>query len=388
MRETTIIIIGGGHAGIHAIQAIREAAMSVRLILIDRQPRHVRKVMLVKSVAENIDIEIPWGRMFSDGLTYIQGSVTVIQKRDKRIQYKDTDGVLHQMDYDVLVVAIGSVVQRPNSKQGGIALINLDTAEKIRQQWQSNLRKATVEMNTKERKRLLSVAIAGAGISGIETSAELVSAMKKEAKDLGLNPKEIKIYLVNARNQLFIEGPKRVGLKLEQALDRIGVKVLHDCKVLEAKDGLLKLTGEQSIPIGLCVWTLGLIPNPVLQSLGLPLTTKGQVNVDFSYRVKGTSGIYSIGDCAQIINPKSGQVDQMTCREGISQAARLGRVIFADLKNHLAPSHKANPKMYCFALGPEDGLVWVRKWGFNIIVTGKTGWKVRELTWDLASLVK
>ncbi|MBO8164526.1 MAG: FAD-dependent oxidoreductase [Brevibacillus sp.] len=124
------------------------------------------------------------------------------------------------------------------------------------------------------------------------------------------------------------------------------------------------------------------------RGLGLPLTAEGQIIVDASYRVKGVPGVYSIGDCARIVDPISGQADRMTCKESIAQAARLGKIIAADLSGRPAPSHQAHMDLFCFGLGPERGMVWIRQWGLDFILTGKLGWKIRKFTWDSASLIR
>ncbi|WCN36685.1 NAD(P)/FAD-dependent oxidoreductase [Aneurinibacillus uraniidurans] len=390
MKERTCIIIGGGYAGINAINAIRKTTHGIplRVILIDKQPYHLRKVLLFKSAAEDVTITIPWSEIFSEGVSFLQGAVTMIKSQEKQLQYEDTEGILHDISYDILVVAVGSVIRQPSSEQGGMALTDLHTAASIRQRWQENLLAAVKETDKIERQRLLTAAVAGAGISGIETSAELAYVMRQEAAALQLDPADIRIFLINAQDRLFPEGPAKVGRKLERVLTRNGVTVLHRCKAVQEKDGLLLLADGKAIPIGLCIWTLGLLPNPELRSFGLPLTPDGQIAVDASYRVKGTQGIYSIGDCAHITDPVSGRADRMTCKEAIPQANRLAKVIVADLSNRPAPAHQAYMELFCIGLGPEQGLVWARQWGLDFVLTGKLGLKIRKFTWDSASLVQ
>lgn len=392
MKDLTCIIIGGGHAGIHAAKAImkesRENGRRLRLILIDKQPYHLRKVLLFKPAAGDEEITVPWASMFPDGIDFIQGTVTTVDSGEKRVRYQDAEGNERLMNYDILVVAIGSIVRQPDPNQGGIALTGLEAAASIRERWRANLRKAAAETNAKERERLLTVAVAGAGISGIEASAELAHAMREEAKALGLDPAAVRVYLLNAQDRLFQEGPAKVGHKLEQSLADCGVTVLHQRKALQEKDGRLILSDGAPLLVGLCVWTLGLLPNPHLGRIGLPLTPEGQVMVDQWYRVKGAPSVYSIGDCARIVDPASGRPDRMTCKEATFQAVRLGSILFADLDGRPAPAHKGVIDLFCIGLGPEKGLLWVRKWGLDMIMMGKLAGKVKKYTWDSASLLK
>lgn len=393
MNDLTCIIIGGGHAGLQALKAIKETTRGmangrrIRFVLFDKQPGHIRKLLLFRPAVGEEKIMIPWTHYwFSEGVEFVQGTVTSVDSREKQIRYTDAQENDARIRYDLLVVAVGSVVRQPDPDQGGISLTDLQTAAVIRERWRANLRQAVDETNPKERKRLMTVAVAGAGISGVETSAELALEMQKEASSLGLNPSDISVYLLSGQERLFMEGPEKVGRKLEKMLSECGVTVLYNRKVMREEAGVVTLNNGDRLPVGLCIWTIGLIPNPVLRSMGLPLTPDGQVLVDECYRVKGAPGVYSIGDCTRIVDPRTGKADQMTCKEGGLQADRLGKIVMSDLEGRPAPVHKSVPlDFFCIGLGENRGLVWGRIWGLNMILTGKPAWKLRNIAWDAGS---
>lgn len=396
MNDLTCIIIGGGHAGLAALKAIKETTRGmaggrrIRFVLFDKQPGHVRKMLLFRPAAGGEEIMVPWTHYeFSEGVEFVQGTVSSVDGREKQIRYEDAHGNDARMQYDLLVVAVGSVVRQPDPDQGGISLTDLQTAAVIRERWRANLRQALGEKNPKERKRLMTVAVAGAGISGIETSSELALEMQKEASSLGLNKSEISVYLVSGRERLFMEGPAKIGRKLDQILGECGVTVVYNRKVMREEAGVVTLGNGDRLSVGLCIWTIGLIPNPALRTMGLPLTSDGQVLVDESYRVQGMPGVYSIGDCARIVDPKTGKAALMRCAELALQDDRLGKIVAADLEGRPAPVHKSAPiDLYCIGLGENRGLVWGHKWGLNMIVTGKPAWKFRNAAWDAGSKLR
>lgn len=394
MNDLTCIIIGGGHAGLAALEAIKATTQGmanerrIRIVLIDKQPGHVRKVMLFRPAACGEEIMVPWTHYFSEGVEFVQGTVTSVDSGEKQIRYTDVHGNDARVCYDLLVVAVGSIVRQPAPDQGGIALTDPQVAADIRERWRTNLRKAVGETNPEERKRLMTIAVAGAGISGIETSAELALAMRKEASALGLNSSDTSVYLLNAQKRLFPEGPENVGRKLDKTLSECGVTVLHNRKAMREEAGVVTLSNGDCLAVGLCIWTIGLIPNPVLRGMGLPLTPDGQVLVDECYRVQGAPGVYSIGDCTRIVDPRTGKADQMTCKEGGMQALRLGKIVMADLEGRPAPVHKSMMDAFGFGLGQNRGLVWARKWGLDMIITGKLAWKLKKLAWDGASMLR
>lgn len=395
MKETRCIVVGGGYAGINAVKAIenafgsREGLPTLRIILMDKHPYHLRKVLLFKPAAvENEEITVPLARLLPQDVDFIQATVTGIESDARRVHYLNNQGNEQVMEYDILVLAAGSIIRQPDSEQGGIALTGLAAAQSIRETWRANLRKATKMEDRVERERLMTITVAGAGISGIETSAELAYAAREDVNALGLEPNAVAVKLINANNRLFPDGPVKVGTKLERMLEAGGVTVLHNRKVLQEKDGVLTLSDGSIIPSGLCVWTLGVLPNPMLSSLGVPLTADGYIAVDASYRVQRAPGLYAIGDCAEIIDPASGLADGKTCKEATAQASRLAQVIAADLMGRPAPTHKRFMDFFCFGLGPQRGMAWTRAWGIDMIFTGKLGWHLREFTWKSASLLK
>src|SRR5690606_6869140 len=172
--------VGAGHAGVHAVSSIQKAfraksrgGKEIRIILIDKLPFHLRKVLLFKPAAKDEEITISPDQLFTDQVpvSFVQGEVTQIHKTEKRLAYSDPEGVAHQLEYDTLVIAVGGRIRNPAPEQGGIALASLEEANRIRAVWQDNYLQASQLRDASERKRLMTVVIAGAGISGIETAS-------------------------------------------------------------------------------------------------------------------------------------------------------------------------------------------------------------------------
>lgn len=394
MKELTCVVVGGGFAGIHAVKAIlkafegHKAGRPLRLILIDKQPYHLRKVLLFRPAAGAGDITVPWQRILPEGSHFVQGTVLNVESRNKQLVYRDVEGNEQLVDYEVLVIAVGSVARQPETERGGIALTDPEAAKRIREQWLENIRLAALETTMEERRRLMTAAVAGAGITGIETAAELAYAMRAEAMTRGLDPAVVKVHLLNSRERLFLEGPAKVGRRLEQQLAECGVIVHHRRTAMREKGGRLLLSEGTPLPTGLTIWTLGLVPNPALRSMSLPLAEDGRILVDECYRVREATGVYSIGDCAYIVDPASGKVDRMTCKEAIPQAQRLGDIVSADIAGLPAPRHKGVIDSFTVGLGPNRGVMWTRKWGIDMIVTGKLAYKIKTFLWDYASMLR
>ncbi|MGD8192220.1 NAD(P)/FAD-dependent oxidoreductase [Brevibacillus ginsengisoli] len=384
MEPKTIVVVGGGYAGIHVIHHMKkifkhELGKTIRLLLIDKNTYHLRKVLLFKPVVEKADIHIPLKSYCGSQVELLQGEVLTIDSTINSLQLASTQG-FQQIHYDYLVLAVGSVVREVDLGKGGVALDGIPSAESIRKQVMDRL----ADLQRASEKKLR-IAVVGGGITGIETAAEMAVWLNRETKN---SPIEVQMSLFNTSQRLLPHTPDKVGRRLEQELTQLGVKVIHGTRVDRFHEGILHFTDQSRQQADVCIWTTGLEANPILRQFGLPLATDGRLLVESDYRVTGTSRIYALGDAAHLSDPTTGQVATMTCKEAIPQAERVCKNIRASLEGGRPVLHEQYPPLYCIGLGPDKGLVWSQKWGIDFIVTGRLGEKIRRYTWDQASLVQ
>jgi len=388
--EQRIVVVGGGYAGLNAVRALQKQFAGdsrIRLTLLDKETFHLRKVLLFQRAVQEAPIRIPYSDYFTHNVEVIQAELTAVEPAAKQIRIRRPDGTCEVQPYDRLIVCLGSQVVSASPEQGGISLTDLESGDRIRSLLEMNLSEAHRAAHESERRRRLSVAIAGGGITGIETAGEVASGLRRKAAAAGLDPAEVAVTLINTQQRLLEAAPPHVSRRLEQELSAIGVRMKHGSRAEQFHDGVLALRGGESMPVGACIWTLGLRANPLVQRLGLPVTSDGKLQVDARYHVDGCDSIYAIGDCAHIVDPDSGAVDGMTCKEAIPQAGRLAKIIKAELASLSGPQHASYTNVFCISLGPDRGFVWLQKWGMNLVLTGKTGLHIRKLTWDMASLM-
>ncbi|MGJ7910089.1 NAD(P)/FAD-dependent oxidoreductase [Neobacillus sp. LXY-1] len=377
----TIVVVGGGYAGINLIEALtkefqRGVEENIRIILIDKNAFHFKKVKLFKGIVHEhtSDLHVPLKDFCKSDIEFIQGEVTAINPEKQTIQITRKDGAFIQQEYDKLVLAMGSVMSEVDPERGGIALSSLANAKSIRQELVSKFESSTNPFR---------IAIVGSGITGIETAAELNSWLKNE---IVKGNKSIEIYLINNNPRLLPEAPVKISVRLEARLKRHGIHVLHHKKVEKFLDHKVFFSDQTECEVDYCIWTVGLKPHPCIQELGLPQTQEGKIKVDSWYCVEGVKNIYAIGDCVHVSDPISEKVSTMTCKEAVAQAQRLAKIMKAHMMGCSAIMHQTYPEVLCIGLGPKDGFVWAHKWGVDFVLTGKIAEKIREYTWNLASL--
>ena len=96
----------------------------------------------------------------------------------------------------------------------------------------------------------------------------------------------------------------------------------------------MTLADGQRLDTATLVWTAGVVTNPVVRTLGLPLDERGRIVVDSSLQVMGRSDIWALGDCAAIPNAATpGRFDPPTCQHAVRQA----RAVAASLAGATRP---------------------------------------------------
>ena len=72
---------------------------------------------------------------------------------------------------------------------------------------------------------------------------------------------------------------------------------------------------ESAIPYGLCVWSTGITQKPILKKFIDQIERQSHkiaLTVDPFMKVHGTSNVFALGDCAQVVYPKlTEKIDQL-----------------------------------------------------------------------------
>jgi NADH dehydrogenase len=131
---------------------------------------------------------------------------------------------------------------------------------------------------------------------------------------------------------MLIEAADRVMPEIDASLADYAVRELRgrgmDIRVgttierVEA-DAVHLSTGER-VPARTVVWTAGVVPQPSLAHLGVPLDERGRVPVDERLRVRGLDGVWAAGDCAAVPTPEGG-LSPPTAQHAIRQGRTAAR---------------------------------------------------------------
>jgi NADH dehydrogenase len=149
----------------------------------------------------------------------------------------------------------------------------------------------------------LSIAIVGAGATGVELAAQLYEVSNVLAMYGLQDTSNVKLTIIEAATKLLPALPDNLALATQQQLVKLGVDLKMGCRVVEVTQDSITTADGETIPADLKVWAAGIKAPDWLQNLdGLETNRINQIVVD-DYLKTSDDNIFAIGDCAACVWP-------------------------------------------------------------------------------------
>lgn len=334
-----VLILGGGFAGL-AVAARLEKLLrpgEAGVTLVSRDNYALFTPMLPEVSSGDLEarhIVSPLRAMLRT-TELVLGEVRQIDigARHVEVQLLLSDKVM-RIAYDHLVLATGSVTATfgiPGVAEHSIPFKRLEDAEALRNRIVESLEVADVETDSRRRACLLTYAIVGGGYTGVEIAGQLIEFLRGILRFYRtIRYEDIHVVLVEGGPKLLPDLLPRMGEYCGALLKKRGVEVRVGTLVSQVDDDGVGLKDGGRIEAATVVWSAGVRPSPLIAALPLPHARNGGILANGDMSVEGHPGIWAIGDCAWIPNPKGGfypATAQHAIREGPLLAENIVRVL-------------------------------------------------------------
>ena len=311
-----VVIVGGGAAGLElATRLGRKLGKNklAEITLIDATTTHIWKPLLHEVAAGTLDEseQVEYlGQAHRSHFRFRLGKMEGLNRQKKEIYVSSTFNDRGEelipgrtFNYDTLVMSVGSVSNTFNITGVADHCLFLDTTTQAfgfqKRLFESYLKKyigkdsATVKP--------LSIAIVGAGATGVELSAQLHEVTNVLAI-YGLNePSNVKLTIIEAATQLLPALPDKLALATQQQLVKLGVDLKLGRRVTEVTQVGITTHDGEFIEADIKVWAAGIKAPDWLKNLdGLETNHINQLVVD-STLTTSDENIFAMGDCAACV---------------------------------------------------------------------------------------
>jgi NADH:quinone reductase (non-electrogenic) len=327
---TRVMILGGGFAGLAAARAFewhlrRDRRIAVTLVC--RNNYLLFTPMLAEVASGAIDsthIATP-NRSFLRGVNARQGEVVAIDPEQQRVQlFSPVVQDQKELPYDHLILALGSVTtfrHAPGAAEYSFPFKHLGDAQRIHDRVLDCFDWAAGESDPAQRRALLTFVVAGGGFAGVELAAALADFVRDSHRFYPpLAGESAQVLLVHHGVRLVPELPESAAAYTHKRLQQQGIDLRMRTAVTGVTPTCITLEPGGMVLTRTVLWTAGVAPNPVVAELDLPKDQHGAILVDGFLRVPGRPGLWAIGDCAAIPDPRTGgtygPLAQNAAREG------------------------------------------------------------------------
>ncbi len=306
-KQPHIIVIGGGFGGLNVVKALQDAP--VQITLIDRHNYHLFRPLLYQVAMAGLspaDIAAPLRVIFKrhQNVRTILADVTDIDAEQRQVILASGE----RLAYDLLVVATGAVYDyfgHASWAHHAPSLETIESALEIRRRVLSAYEAAELEPEPAARQSWMTFVIIGGGPTGVELAGAIGEMANRTLHEnfRQIDPADTKILLIEALDRLLIAFPSDLSDKAHQALEKLGVTVRTNTKVIEiAEQHITVQTGDQleKIAAHTMMWAAGVKANALGQVLqqraGADLDRKGRVKVLPNLTLPNHPEIFAIGD--------------------------------------------------------------------------------------------
>ena len=323
-REPTsvkhVVIVGGGFAGMHCARKLA-ANPNVRITLLDKNNYQQFQPLLYQVATAmlgptNIAFNL---RGALTGHANVDVKMTEVVSVDLNTRTVQTaQGQQYQGDF--LVLAAGSQANffgTPGADKNSFPLYSLCDAERLRSRILAMLESADRDPSLIA-KGALNFVIVGAGPTGTEMAGafgDMLQASlkrktsKKAYKNLAAD--QAQIVLVDAGHAVLSAFSPKAQNYAAKVLEERGVQIRLGTRVKEVGGGHVVLSDGSRILTHTVIWAGGLKAGSLSNNVGIKTGHGGRIDVQADLTVPGLTGVYALGDFANIADKDGKPLPQL-----------------------------------------------------------------------------
>ncbi len=366
-----ICILGGGFGGLYTALRLSELywLKSERpdIVLVDQHDRFVFLPLLYELMTGELqtwEIAPPYSEVLAGtGVRFCQGVVTSIDVEQRQVQVQTIPGNETLLGYDRLVLALGGETPLdlvPGAMDHALTFRNLRDAYRLEERLRS------LEQSDAEKIR---VAIVGGGYSGVELACKLADRLGKRGR----------LRLIEQGDKLLRNSPDFNRDAAMKALETRAIWLDLNTRVDQITDSTITLSYNDkgdAIPVDVVLWTVGNSIHPVIASLPLKKSQRGQVSTTSRLQTVDHPEIFALGDLADCTD-EDGKTVSATAQAAFQQADYTAWNLWASLTDRPLLPFRYQPLGEMMTLGIDNATLT----SMGLKLDGSLAYVIRRLTY-------
>src|SRR6266481_8804540 len=340
MKKTSVVIAGGGFAGLSAAMYLDKTLArreDVEVTMISRENFVLFTPMLHEVASGDLypgDIVNPVRRILHH-VKFVEAEVQTVDLSARRVRcLAGVAQVALEFEFDHLLITLGSETNffdLPGVSDWAVTMKSMFDAAMLRNRVLPRLEEATLQSDSDARRRILTFVTAGGGFAGAETTGAINDFVRDVVRYYpNLSEELVRVVVIHPGDFLLPELGQELGDYAERKLRERKVDVIKGVRVASYDGELVTLTDGNTIAASTLIWTAGVKPSPVIAPLPCE-KERGRLLVSEYLAVTGVPGLWAAGDCAAVpvfntekFHPPTAQHG---LREGLIAAKNIEAVI-------------------------------------------------------------
>lgn len=328
-----IVILGAGYGGLLTALNIRKYLNKdqAQVTVINQYPTHqiiTELHRLAAGSATQEAVALPLDKLFKGKDIDLKiAKVESFNVDNKKV--KLSNGEL--LTYDALVVGLGSTTAYfgiPGLEENSMVLKSAADANKIKSHIEGRLQEYAKTKNEAD----ATILIGGGGLTGVELVGEIADKLPTLTSKYGIDPKEIKLLLVEAGPKILPVLPENLIDRATKSLENRGVQFLTGLPVTNVEGNTIELKDGQKIVSNTFVWTGGVQGNPLVGESGLEVN-RGRATVNEYLQSTSHNDVFVVGDSAVVFPANGDRPYPPTAQIAWQMGEQTGYNLYAYLEN-------------------------------------------------------
>lgn len=345
-KNTRVVVIGGGYAGVMAANRLCKGTTDVTLV--NPRAKFVERIRLHQLAIGGDDAKEDFATLLNSDVRLVVDDAERIDTTARRVELASGT----TLDYDYVIYAVGSTgavpASVPGAREFAYPLSELEQALRLR------ARLADTPLSSP-------IVVVGGGLTGIETASELAEAGRS-------------VTLVGDKLAPSLSKPGRRSVA--KRLRKLGVTVI-EAPVSEVTADAVVLDDGQTLPSAVTVWTAGFGVPGLAAASGLTTDAIGRLLADETLTSVDDDRIVGAGDA---VSP-SGLPFRMSCQAGLPLGAQAANTVLARISGDEPAGVSVPMTGQCISLGRGAGTVALQRRDdtpLDLYIGGKAGAFVKE----------